>query len=384
MAAAEADNGDTVIEMDLLPPRWVDIADEVTEILADIARSSAKLDKLHSKHVLPGFDDEDTKRAEEGEIERLTQEITRGFHSCQKAIQRVEMMVREARQAPGGVSRGEEAIARNIQVNLATRVQDASAGFRKKQSAYLKSAFLLAFFAKMEMLILMTELRGLGGMASPIPRSSTPLNPYTDPSLLDADSDAHFSSSTLQQSSQRMQQKHLTSNDHAIMQREREISEIAKGIIELADIFKELQTMVIDQGTMLDRVDYNVERMATDVRAADKELTVASGYQKKTTKRKAILLLLILVAGMIILLIVKPKKGGGPPNTGPSTKLPGKVGVPVDGEGNIVGGGTAVENNAWDAVDGAPSVFENNAAPGKRGWTKARRRRRWDELHISM
>lgn len=32
--------------------------------------------------------------------------------------------------------------------------------------------------------------------------------------------------------------------------------------------------MIIDQGTMLDRIDYNVERMGTEVKAADKELKV--------------------------------------------------------------------------------------------------------------
>ena len=137
------DDGDAVIEMDLLPPRWADITDEVTELLTDIGKKSSKLDRLHSKHVLPGFDDEDVRREEEGEIERLTQEITRGFHACQRAIQRVDGMVREARQNAGqaGVSRAEEVIARNIQVALAARVQEASAGFRKKQSAYLKSEY---------------------------------------------------------------------------------------------------------------------------------------------------------------------------------------------------------------------------------------------------
>ncbi len=109
-------------------------------------------------------------------------------------------------------------------------------------------------------------------MSSPLDRSSTPnnQNPYSDPSLMESDADKSFSQSTLQQTSQ----KHITSNDAAIMQREREIMDIAKGIIELADIFKDLQTMVIDQGTMLDRIDYNVEKMAVDVKAADKELIV--------------------------------------------------------------------------------------------------------------
>lgn len=105
-----------------------------------------------------------------------------------------------------------------------------------------------------------------------------------------------------------MQQKTLHSNDAAIAQREREIEEIAQGIIELSDLFRDLQTMIIDQGTMLDRIDYNVERMNTEVKAADKELIIASGYQKRSIKRKIILLLLLLVAGLFILLLVKPKK----------------------------------------------------------------------------
>lgn len=137
-AGAFEDDGDAVIEMDLLPPRWADVSDEVTELLTDIAGKSVKLEKLHQKHVLPGFDDEEVKKNEEGEIERLTQDITRGFHECQKAIQKVEQMVRESKQQ-GGISKGEETMARNIQISLAGRVQEASAGFRKKQSAYLKS-----------------------------------------------------------------------------------------------------------------------------------------------------------------------------------------------------------------------------------------------------
>lgn len=100
-------------------------------------------------------------------------------------------------------------------------------------------------------------------------------NPYTDPSLMESDADKSFSQSTLMQTSQRL----TGQNDAAIMQREREINDIAKGIIELSDIFRELQAMVIDQGTMLDRIDYNVERMGTEVKAADKELkVVCSSY----------------------------------------------------------------------------------------------------------
>ncbi|EGD96455.1 SNARE complex subunit Tlg2 [Trichophyton tonsurans CBS 112818] len=282
------DDGDAVIEMDLLPPRWMDVQDEVTDYLRDIAQKSAKLDKLHQKHVLPGFGDEDVRREEEDIIEQLTQDITRGFHDCQRSIQRIEIMAREAREQ-GSVNKGEDTMARNLQISLASRVQEASAGFRKKQSTYLK------------------KLRGIDGMVSPLERSSSPVqNQYTDPSLIESDADKSYSQSTLQQTAQ--QQLQLGSNDAAIAQREREINDIAKGIIELSDIFRELQTMIIDQGTMLDRIDFNVERMTLDVKGADKELKVATNYQRRTTKRKIILLLVLLVVAMFIILLVKPKK----------------------------------------------------------------------------
>ena len=132
------DAGDAVIEMDMLPPRWADIQDEVTDLLREIATESAELDRLHAKHVLPGFDDDHVKRNEEVAIERRTQAITEKFHACQRAIQRIEAMVREGKRN-GSVSIGEETMAKNIQISLASRVQESSASFRKKQSNYLRS-----------------------------------------------------------------------------------------------------------------------------------------------------------------------------------------------------------------------------------------------------
>jgi hypothetical protein len=114
-------------------------------------------------------------------------------------------------------------------------------------------------------------MRALGGFDASLQLSSTLVqNPYSDPSLLESDADKSFSQSTLQQTAQ----KRFPSNDAVIAKREKEINEIATGIIELSDIFKELQSMIIDQGTMLDRIDYNVERMTEHVKGADKELTI--------------------------------------------------------------------------------------------------------------
>ncbi|KAF2270209.1 t-SNARE [Lojkania enalia] len=308
-SGAYEDDGDAVIEMDLLPPRWLDIQDEITERLAEIAKQTRKLDHLHQKHVLPGFDDEEVKKQEEREIEQTTQAITHEFQQCQKAIKRIEMMVREAKQQ-GNLNRGEETMARNLKISLASRVGEVSAMFRKKQTAYMK------------------KLRDLGGFASPF-RAATPVqNPYNDPALQESDADRSFSQSTLLQTKQ--QRLRHDPNEALIAQREREIEDIAQGIIELANIFQELQAMVIDQGSMLDRIDYNVERMTTDVKEAAKELKVASGYQRRSIKRKIMLLLAILIAGLFILLSLKLGRRGGssPPPPAPAPQEPAKPADP--------------------------------------------------------
>jgi syntaxin 16 len=165
-----------------------------------------------------------------------------------------------------------------------------------------------------------TELRDLGGFASPF-RSATPVqNPYNDPALQESDADRSFSQSTLLQTKQ--QRMRHDPNEALIAQRENEIEQIAQGIIELANIFQELQTMVIDQGTMLDRIDYNVECMSRDVKEADKELKVASGYQQRSIKRKAMLLLAILIAAVFILLSLKLSRKGGDSPAPAAPELP--------------------------------------------------------------
>ncbi|KAG9057546.1 hypothetical protein FS842_005758 [Serendipita sp. 407] len=57
-----------------LPPAWVELADQVERTLQAVRGKITTLDKLHTKHALPGFAD---RSAEERDIERMTTDITR-------------------------------------------------------------------------------------------------------------------------------------------------------------------------------------------------------------------------------------------------------------------------------------------------------------------
>ncbi len=63
--------------------------------------------------------------------------------------------------------------------------------------------------------------------------------------------------------------------------------------------------LVIDQGTILDRIDYNIEQAADRVTNAVVELDKANKYQKNSRTMLCIYVLLLLCGFMVIVLILK-------------------------------------------------------------------------------
>jgi len=74
--------------------------------------------------------------------------------------------------------------------------------------------------------------------------------------------------------------------------RSQEITKIAKSINDLNSVFKELANLVVEQGTILDRIDYNMENVARDTAQANQELVKADETQKSGRVQKCILALI--------------------------------------------------------------------------------------------
>lgn len=108
---------------------------------------------MHAKHVLPGFKD---RSGEERDIEAMTQSITRVRACSSPRCSRLLVADRRARPSarqdfrkaqdlikrirPEQASEAEHRSTLNLQRGLAAKVQDLSAGFRKKQRSYMESA----------------------------------------------------------------------------------------------------------------------------------------------------------------------------------------------------------------------------------------------------
>ena len=90
-----------------------------------------------------------------------------------------------------------------------------------------------------------------------------------------------------------------------LKQRDNELSLLLNNVNELATIFKDIQTLVMEQGSILDRIDYNIEVTGDNVVKSKKSLIKANEYHKKNCFRKAILFLIIIIFIEAIFLLFK-------------------------------------------------------------------------------
>ena len=99
---------------------------------------------------------------------------------------------------------------------------------------------------------------------------------------------------------QRVQQQ-----EGQVAERESEITSIMQSVNELAQVMRDLSVLVIDQGTILDRIDYNLQETAAHIDQGVVELEKAEKHQKASKMFLCIMLLAALCILMILVLAIK-------------------------------------------------------------------------------
>jgi syntaxin 16 len=90
-----------------------------------------------------------------------------------------------------------------------------------------------------------------------------------------------------------------------LLKRDKEISTLLTSINELASIFKDLQTLVLEQGTILDRIDYNIDNAVQSTKQATDELRKADKNMKSNCARNANMVLIFVIFIFSLLLMLK-------------------------------------------------------------------------------
>ena len=90
----------------------------------------------------------------------------------------------------------------------------------------------------------------------------------------------------------------MTDNSYIILQRRDNEYQLLNSINDLAQIFKDMQTLVMEQGSILDRIDYNIDLASTNVSTGKKSIVKANEYQKK---KKIVLVLCIFVEAILLI-----------------------------------------------------------------------------------
>jgi syntaxin 16 len=96
-----------------------------------------------------------------------------------------------------------------------------------------------------------------------------------------------------------------TEKDNYLERRDSELGELLNSMSNLAATFSDLKNLVVEQGTVLDRIDYNIDVASTNTEKGKQHLIKASELQKKSCFKNIMLFLVFIIFIESVLLIMK-------------------------------------------------------------------------------
>lgn len=100
-------------------------------------------------------------------------------------------------------------------------------------------------------------------------------------------------------------QQQMSPTEFAAMQeRENAIVQLEADIADVNMIFKDLASMVHDQGEIIDSIEQNIEEAVVDIQSGNVQLRQARDHQQSARKKKFIIGIVILVFILVLFLII--------------------------------------------------------------------------------
>jgi syntaxin 16 len=262
------------VEIDIgnAPPIWIELVNQIKVDLVSIREKDAELGRLHQKKMKVDFQtsEEEAQNPIDAEIEVVTQAIARLIRRCESNTKKVMLMDEEGNAslaAAKALSAADRTVRLNVMKTLSKKISEATQAYRDRQKAYLtslksQSSFVSQFFPE----------------------------------------DEKSSGSILDNAFTEEQMNVLSQMERQSDAREQQIMRIAKSVQELAQVMHEMSVLVTEQGSILDRIDYNVSNALVDIKAGEKNVEESEEYQKKD--RTCLVIAAIIMTIMIIAIVV--------------------------------------------------------------------------------
>ena len=245
---------------------------KVNNILEDLLVNFASLKSLQSERIKPKFIDEQKEnRRIEQEIQKLIIQMMKKIKFCE-GLTKMEKIFNNKKNG----DKIDQKVKNNIKDFLVSKIKNFSNEFRRNQQQYMK------YLKEME-----------GG---DIENNNDILN-HSFESLDDNEEENLNNNNFLMKQDDDFQQQ--------MKKRNEDINALANSINELSGIFKDLQNVVQEQGTILDRIDYNIDVSYENSQKGLKFLKKAEEHQSESCFRNVILVLFVIIFIETLLIIFK-------------------------------------------------------------------------------
>eukprot|EP00297_Palpitomonas_bilix_P011677 CAMPEP_0113886922 /NCGR_PEP_ID=MMETSP0780_2-20120614/11875_1 /TAXON_ID=652834 /ORGANISM="Palpitomonas bilix" /LENGTH=335 /DNA_ID=CAMNT_0000875293 /DNA_START=171 /DNA_END=1178 /DNA_ORIENTATION=+ /assembly_acc=CAM_ASM_000599 len=246
-----------------LPPRWVDLVERGKTLLTQVDKELDKLARLQRQSLRVAIGRDEKKK--DMTIEVVSQDIAHILTDLEQLVEKL----------PSLGPAGSKPVV-NAQRGLAAQLQSRSDRLRQLQREFLMRK-------RQQVISFSTEEGG---------------------SIIGGDSMGAGAGGTRKFDFATGMMAETISDEVNAAERERELKEVEKTIEELSRLFKSLSNIVIEQGTLVDRIDYNVESTVELTSAGLNELESADRLMRRSNKLTYCMFALVILVGIMSVLLV--------------------------------------------------------------------------------
>ena len=254
-------------------PKYMDLYEQCNNLLKDLEIEFNKLKEEQQKRIVPSFNEAESKLINQN-IQLISDKMTKKLKKCKYLSKELKTLLAN--------SDIDDNIKINMYQNLLNRLAEKSREMQINEELYLKkfqelNAYDESFFSNNQNNIINTI------------STNNNINNYDS---IETNQTQNFFSNTA---------KKLDVGK----ERNKEIDIMVNTVNELKTIFEEASNMVIQQGTILDRIDYNTYQSRHHIRRGNRELEETHERLKSGCLRRLNQILIIAIFIMSILIIFK-------------------------------------------------------------------------------